>query len=197
MPLVALVLETTVMVQGNTAPSSLAEICAGPNMNAIASSSEEEETGQAASETDVPCDEDATSFSGSELNFAAELSSDSDPVQETDEMDRDDEGSAQMHDAEGSASDAAGDDGFIKYFGKLRQETLPYQTITKAQAFLLVLTYIVTAGLTWTQVQGLLTLINALFGEKIMPCITYSLRKLWKSKKEALRVHLYCQACHN
>nr|XP_054928515.1 uncharacterized protein LOC129385659 isoform X2 [Dermacentor andersoni] len=101
-----------------------------------------------------------------------------------------------MHDDEGTGSEAAGDDDFMKYFAKLRRETLPDQATTKAEAFLLVLTYIVTAGLTWAQVQGLLTLINVLFGEKVLPCTTYSLRKLWKSKKEALRVHLYWQACH-
>ncbi|XP_075551963.1 uncharacterized protein LOC142585248 [Dermacentor variabilis] len=174
--------------------SSLAEIPAGANASAIASSVEEE-ISQAASERDVHCDEDARSFSGSELNFASQLSSDSDP-QETDETDSNDEESAQMHDDEGTGTEAAGDDDFMKYFAKLRRETLPHQATTKAEAFLLVLTYIVTAGLTWAQVQGLLTLINALFGEKVVPCTTYSLRKLWKSKKEALRVHLYCQACH-
>ncbi|KAL1419664.1 hypothetical protein MTO96_025011 [Rhipicephalus appendiculatus] len=61
-----------------------------------------------------------------------------------------------------SGSDAPND--FSEYFAKLSGETLPHQRTTKAQALLLVLAYIVTAGLTWAQVRGLLILLNTLFG---------------------------------
>ncbi|KAL1447220.1 hypothetical protein MTO96_028606 [Rhipicephalus appendiculatus] len=61
-----------------------------------------------------------------------------------------------------SGSDAPND--FSEYFAKLSEETLPHQRTTKAQALLLVLAYIVTAGLTWAQVRGSLILLNTLFG---------------------------------
>lgn len=81
------------------------------------------------------------------------------------------------------------------YFTKLSEEYLPNQKTTRAQAMLLILAYVVTSGLTWAQLQGLLILINALFGEKVVPCTTYDMRRLWKNRK-ALRIHLYCQPCH-
>ncbi|KAL1445579.1 hypothetical protein MTO96_029146 [Rhipicephalus appendiculatus] len=61
-----------------------------------------------------------------------------------------------------SGSDAPND--FNEYFAKLSEETLPHQRTTKAQLLLLVLAYIVTAGLTWAHVRGLLILLNTLFG---------------------------------
>ncbi|XP_072140998.1 uncharacterized protein [Dermacentor andersoni] len=113
------------------------------------------------------------------------------------ELNNDDDADSQPENAaEGSEHEALEDDEFDMYFTKLSEEYLPNQTTTKAQALLLVLAYVVTSGLTWTQLQGLLTLINALFGVQVVPCSTYSVRRLWKNRKEALRIHLYCQNCH-
>ncbi|KAL3246915.1 hypothetical protein MRX96_057357 [Rhipicephalus microplus] len=97
-------------------------------------------------------------------------------------------------DANGSESEKQG---ASNDFIKLSEETLPHQKTTKAQALLLVMAYIVTAGLTWAQVRGLLIVLNTLFGEAVVPSTIYLLRKLWKDKKEALRIHLYCQRCHD
>nr|XP_054929013.1 uncharacterized protein LOC129385866 [Dermacentor andersoni] len=81
------------------------------------------------------------------------------------ESNNDDDADSQPENAaEGSEHEALEDDEFDMYFTKLSEEYLPNQTTTKAQALLLVLAYVVTSGLTWTQLQGLLPLINALFG---------------------------------
>ncbi|KAL1472106.1 hypothetical protein MTO96_023173 [Rhipicephalus appendiculatus] len=86
-------------------------------------------------------------------------------------------------DAELSERELSGSsDDFSEYLGKLSEETISHQSTTKAQVLLLVLAYVVTAGLTWTQVKGLLTLLNALFGEVVVPSTTYLLRKMWKKK---------------
>ncbi|KAH6928093.1 hypothetical protein HPB50_011828 [Hyalomma asiaticum] len=42
---------------------------------------------------------------------------------------------------------------------------LPGLATTRLQAMLLILTFVVTAGLPWTQVDGLLKLLNAIFGK--------------------------------
>ncbi|KAH9375592.1 hypothetical protein HPB48_004238 [Haemaphysalis longicornis] len=87
-------------------------------------------------------------------------------------------------------------DSFQQFFDKLSEETLPQTTTTKAEAFLLLLSYVVTAGLTWAQVRGLLILINTLLGMNVVPGTAYFFRKLWKYKKEALKLHFFCQSCH-
>lgn len=135
---------------------------------------------------------DDSSNSSDEFTSAFELSGDRLEEEEVcDDADSEPEDSPQD-----TESDCLGQDDFNGYFAKLSEEHLPHQATTKAQALLLVLAYVVTSGLTWTQVQGLLILINALFGEQVVPSSTYAVRKLWKSRKEALRIHLYCQACH-
>lgn len=57
----------------------------------------------------------------------------------------------------------------ISFLQAFANETLPNLRTTKAQAFLLVLSFIVAAGLSWSQVDGLLNLINALFGCDVLP----------------------------
>ncbi|KAL1472032.1 hypothetical protein MTO96_039584 [Rhipicephalus appendiculatus] len=55
-------------------------------------------------------------------------------------------------DAELSERELSGSsDDFSEYLGKLSEETISHQSTTKAQVLLLVLAYVVTAGLTWTQ----------------------------------------------
>ncbi|XP_070395573.1 uncharacterized protein [Dermacentor albipictus] len=133
---------------------------------------------------------EGTNESASEIGSRDELSS-------AFELNNDDDAESEPENAaEGSENEALEDNEFNMYFTKLSEEYLPNQTTTKAQALLLVLAYVVTSGLTWTQLQGLLTLINALFGVQVVPCSTYSVRRLWKNRKAALRIHLYCQNCH-
>ncbi|XP_050027377.2 uncharacterized protein [Dermacentor andersoni] len=88
------------------------------------------------------------------------------------------------------------DDAPEQYFLKLSKETLPSQSTTKAEALLLILAYVVSAGLTWAQIRGLLILINALLGSNVVPGSTYFFRKLWKDKKELIKLHFFCHTCH-
>ncbi|KAH9374913.1 hypothetical protein HPB48_022962 [Haemaphysalis longicornis] len=118
----------------------------------------------------------------------------SDPWPDSTMLDDDEGGdSDESEPDEGEAEEC---DSFQQFFDKLSEETLPHQTTTKAEAFLLLLSYVVTAGLTWAQVRGLLILINTLFGINVVPGTTYFFRKLWKDKKEALKLHFFCQSCH-
>ncbi|KAH9375513.1 hypothetical protein HPB48_013242 [Haemaphysalis longicornis] len=109
-----------------------------------------------------------------------------------------------LDDGEGAQSDESEPDesegeecqSFQLFFDKLSEETVPHQTTTKAEALLLLLSYVLTAGLTWAQVRGLLIQINTLFGMSVVPGTTYFVRKPWKDKKEALMLHSFCQSCH-
>ncbi|XP_064480427.1 uncharacterized protein LOC135393965 [Ornithodoros turicata] len=72
---------------------------------------------------------------------------------------------------------------------------LPNQATTRLQAMLLVLAFIVAAGIPWTQVDGLLRLLNAILGQEVFPS-KYGLRKLWNlQRSKVLEVHGYCPTC--
>lgn len=84
----------------------------------------------------------------------------------------------------------------ISFLQAFANETLPNLRTTKEQAFLLVLSFIVAAGLSWSQVDGLLNLINALFGCDVLPRTKFMLRKLWNlEKSKFLKFHYYCSTC--
>lgn len=86
----------------------------------------------------------------------------------------------------------------ISFLQAFANETLPNLRTTKAQAFLLVLSFIVAAGLSWSQVDGHLNLINALFGCDVLPRTKFMLRKLWNlEKSKFLKFHYYCSTCTN
>lgn len=88
------------------------------------------------------------------------------------------------------------DDGELKsYLEKCATEMLPNETMTKAQALLLILTYIVHAGLSWSQVEGLIKLVNTLCGDEVVPDTKYLLRKLWRDRMNSLCMHFFCPAC--
>ncbi|KAL1418328.1 hypothetical protein MTO96_025974 [Rhipicephalus appendiculatus] len=97
------------------------------------------------------------------------------------------------------ASDASDhgeeDDDVESFFKKCEHEKLPNQEINKAQAMLLVMAYVVYAGLTWSQVDGLLKLINTLCGTTVLPESKYLYRKMWEKRMGSLGVHFYCQRC--
>ncbi|KAL1468326.1 hypothetical protein MTO96_041555 [Rhipicephalus appendiculatus] len=75
------------------------------------------------------------------------------------------------------ASDASDhgeeDDDVESFFKKCGHEKLQNQDINKAQAMLLVMAYVVYAGLTWSQVDGLLKLIITLCGTTVLPETKY------------------------
>ncbi|KAH8027984.1 hypothetical protein HPB51_012254 [Rhipicephalus microplus] len=125
-----------------------------------------EDMSQGAGEQDVFCTEDTPSSNDNEGGFPAELSGNGDPVEEPDEIDTGDESNGQLHDADGSKSEDTEDGDFANFFKKLGQETLPHQAATKAEAFLLVLTHIVSAGLTWTHSGVLKAMVQAVCQKK-------------------------------
>ncbi|KAH9384556.1 hypothetical protein HPB48_026564 [Haemaphysalis longicornis] len=88
-----------------------------------------------------------------------------------------------------------GDEDIKHFFEKCAHEVLPNSAINKAQAILLVLTYVVFAGLTWTQVDGLLKLINTLCGAEVVPRSKFLFRKMWQRHKDSLSAHFFCETC--
>ncbi|KAG0426350.1 hypothetical protein HPB47_026540 [Ixodes persulcatus] len=95
-----------------------------------------------------------------------------------------------IEDQEASADD---EDAEIRdYFEQASKEALPNQTMTKAQAVLLILCLVVGGGFSWTQVDGILKLINTLFGATIVPDSKYMFRKLWRQKMSTIKFHYYC-----
>lgn len=119
----------------------------------------------------------------------------------SDEIDAEPEGSSSDSEGEPSPEEDTGtghasvrDDSFGK---SSHQGTLPHQATTQAQALLLVLAYVVSAGLSWTQIDGLLKLINALFGETVLPNSKYLFRKIWGNEKDdMIDFHFFCGNCH-
>lgn len=84
----------------------------------------------------------------------------------------------------------------MSFLQKFADQTLPNLQTTKAQAILLILTYVVAARLSWNQVDGLLKLVNGLFGCEVLPATKYMLRKLWNLKQSRfLKFHYFCKTC--
>lgn len=81
------------------------------------------------------------------------------------------------------------------YMEKCSAQTLPNQAITKAQALLLILTYVVHSGLSWSQMEGLLVLVNTLCSTEVIPQSKYMFRKLWKDKMQSVGMHFFCTTC--
>lgn len=83
---------------------------------------------------------------------------------------------------------------FINEYGDRK---LPHQDTTVLQGLLLILTFVVSAGLSWSQVDLLLKLINGLFGANVFPNTKYGFRKVWNlQKKHVIRMHYFCDVCH-
>ncbi|KAM7282803.1 hypothetical protein ISCGN_000039 [Ixodes scapularis] len=84
-----------------------------------------------------------------------------------------------------------------EFLKKYAEEKLPHQETLKVQAIQLTLTYVVSAGLSWVQVDGLLKLVNTLFGEVILPGSKYAFRKLWEIRKNKMvTLNFSCEVCH-
>ncbi|KAL3246138.1 hypothetical protein MRX96_057876 [Rhipicephalus microplus] len=136
---------------------------------------------------------------------AASLSENTSESETIDHEDIDD--TCANDDANGSESDKQG---APNDFTKLWEETLPHQKTTKAQALLLVMAYIVTAGLTWALARCLLILLNNLFassqnGAGLCPLDRQPFNKansinLHLPTKEVRRFEVHCwnevQGCH-
>lgn len=76
----------------------------------------------------------------------------------------------------------------------LSQTTLPNSVLTVAEALLSILTYSVSAGLNWNQLEDLVKLVNFLLGDKVIPCSRHILRKMWASSS-SVQHHFFCSAC--
>lgn len=73
-----------------------------------------------------------------------------------------------------------------------------HSSITKLQAMLLVLSYVVTSGISWTQVDGLLKLLNTLLGVEALPATKFAFRNMWKAAQtQLLRYHYFCKNCYS
>lgn len=88
------------------------------------------------------------------------------------------------------------DNDFLEYVRINSKIRLPHQTTTRLQAMLLILTFVVAAGLNWTQVDALLKLLNTLMGKQAFPSSKYGFRKLWDlQRSRTVEVHPYCPTC--
>ncbi|KAH9378664.1 hypothetical protein HPB48_008500 [Haemaphysalis longicornis] len=178
--------------QSNTPPSQVASLAGTSGYFDFADDSIQTSNEAQALQPTADFASTATSFDAVDPSLVERPS---DPWPDSTMLD-DDEG-GDSDESEPDESKAEECDSFQQLFDKLSKETLSHQTTTKAEAFLLLLSYVVTAGLTWAQVRGLLILINTLFGMNVVPGTTYFFRKLWKDKKEALKLHFFCQSCHH
>lgn len=136
-----------------------------------------------------------------EVPFDTQSSDDDDGNPELSDDERQD--SARFGAVTAAASEDLGEDEFTDDDMVYLEETygrytLPGQRTTQAQALLLILAYVVSAGLSWQQIDGLLRLINVLFGEDVAPRSKYLFRKIWKhTQKEMVDIHFFCEKCHD
>ncbi|CAN8002657.1 unnamed protein product [Ixodes pacificus] len=129
-----------------------------------------------------------------EESSSADESSSSDNCLSGDESSLGDEVPSSPNQEEACADPDADVHEFLK---KYAEEKLPHQETLKVQAILLILTYVVSAGLSWVQVDGLLKLVNTLFGEVILPGSKYAFRKLWEIRKNKMvTLNFFCEVCH-
>lgn len=87
------------------------------------------------------------------------------------------------------------DDDVKTCINKWPSEKLPNLAVSKAQAVLLILTYSVHAGITWSRIDELLKLINIICGIDVVADNKYLFRKMWRSKMDALNAQFYCKKC--
>ncbi|KAH9371915.1 hypothetical protein HPB48_011655 [Haemaphysalis longicornis] len=86
-------------------------------------------------------------------------------------------------------SEDLSDEDVHRYFEECSKETVPSQRISKAEALLLVLSYVVYAVLFWSQVEGLSKFVNTLCGCNVVPDSKFLFRKLWKDRMKSIGIY--------
>ncbi|XP_049268738.1 uncharacterized protein LOC119382286 [Rhipicephalus sanguineus] len=76
----------------------------------------------------------------------------------------------------------------------LSQATLPNSVLTVAEALLSILTFCISAGLNWSQMEDLVKLVNFLLGETVIPCSRHLLKKMWETSDTVCH-HFFCSSC--
>ncbi|KAL1417626.1 hypothetical protein MTO96_026679 [Rhipicephalus appendiculatus] len=76
----------------------------------------------------------------------------------------------------------------------LSQATLPNSVLTVAEALLSILTFCISAGLNWNQMEDLVKLVNYLLGDSVIPCSRHLLRKMWETSG-TVHHHFFCSSC--
>lgn len=141
-------------------------------------------------------EEDEASVSGTDMT-------------ETNDVQRDDssdDGDSLAEESHQQKSDEGVNGDLVRLEETYGRNTLSGQRTTEAQALLLILAYTVSAGLSWEQIDGLLRLINALFGQIVAPKSKFLFRKIWKrSHSDMVDFHFFvknattyqqCTRCH-
>lgn len=95
---------------------------------------------------------------------------------------------------DGSSRPAAADSlkGCLEQF---EHETLPGSSTRTSEAMAMIMTFISTNGLSWSALDDLVRIINALFGKNVLPGTKYLFRKLWAHKLQRATHHYYCEFC--
>lgn len=85
---------------------------------------------------------------------------------------------------------------FAESFRQYGDETLPHSPAKKTEAMAMIICYVVANNLTWTSAEGLLKLINAIFGMNVLPRSKYLLPKMGKKNECFAKHHYYCTSCN-
>ncbi|CAG5100635.1 Protein of unknown function [Cotesia congregata] len=70
-------------------------------------------------------------------------------------------------------------------------------TITQGEALMMTLALGVEESLTWKTIVGILSMINTLFENDVVPSSKYKLFKTLKLSEDILAYHVYCRDCHH
>lgn len=170
-------------------------------------------------QNDMMATDDSGSSAFDEVSSGSELSGASDNedlISEDEDLDGDDVGlvsededpvcedetpsvnlEANEHHSSNEQKDASADPASL-LFGEHGSSKLPNSTTTVAEAVIMITAFIVAHGLSWTALDHLLIIVNALFGtsKNVLPRSKYLFRNMWTQKTETMMKNFYyCKIC--
>ncbi|XP_077544557.1 uncharacterized protein LOC144157587 [Haemaphysalis longicornis] len=82
------------------------------------------------------------------------------------------------------------------FFSLFTEECLPNSDITIREAMMTLMAFSSSAGLNWTDMEKLVTMVNLFLGKDVLPTSKFLLRKVWrKLKTDVVKEHYFCQEC--
>ena len=126
--------------------------------------------------------------SGGQISSAAEYSSsdDDDPSDPSDAISEED-----GH----SDSDEEDDDGGFDADETLNEPLCAGIGTTRAEALLMVMSFVMRYALSSAALVGLLKLINEIFGRQVLVATKFLCQKIFKNRSFSMVFHFYCQHC--
>lgn len=83
---------------------------------------------------------------------------------------------------------------FEKNFFENTEKLFEHLDITRNEVIFMIMSYYLRYNLTWTALESLLTLINSIFGKKVIPDSKYLFKQLFRTQTP--QYHFFCSECN-